>query len=78
MKNEFYNKYVIKDVNYKEQKKKIIRENMDKPVHEIKKIIKQYYPDITNEEMIQLISEMNKKRRVKNIRKSKKKDKEER
>ena len=28
MKNEFYNKYVIKDVNYKEQKKKIIRENI--------------------------------------------------
>ena len=50
------------------EKKKIIKENFNLPVNEIKKIIKQKYPDITNEEMLKLIGEINKSRSLTNLR----------
>ena len=50
------------------EKKKIIKENFNLPVNEIKKIIKQKYPDITNKEMLKLIGEINKSRSLTNLR----------
>ena len=67
--NEKYMKRYKVENNFDElEKKKIIKENFNLPVNEIKKIIKQKYPDITNEEMLKLIGEINKSRSLTNLR----------
>lgn len=78
MKNKFKDKYKVDEVIYPEPKIQIIEKNKRKPVHEIKKIIKKKYPDITNEEIIKLIAEMNKSRSLENFKKSNKKLEKER
>lgn len=78
MKNKFKDKYKVDEVIYSEPKIQIIEKNKRKPVHEIKKIIKKKYPDITNEEIIKLIVEMNKSRSLENFKKSNKKVEKER
>ena len=47
-----------------EFKKRIIKENMNLPPHEIKKILKKIYPNITNEDVEKLISSMNNQKRM--------------
>ena len=55
MNKEYMKRYKVEN-NFDElEKKKIIKENFNLPVNEIKKIIKQKYPDITNKEMLKLI-----------------------
>ena len=54
-----------------EFKKRIIKENKNLPPHEIKKILKTIYPNITNEDVEKLIISMN------NPKKTDKKDIEE-
>ena len=76
MKNEFNEKYKVTNYRYEEEKKKIIQNNKKKPVYAIKKIIKKKYPDITNEEMIQLIGELNKTRTFRNLKKTSKNEEE--
>ena len=67
--NEKYMKRYKVENNFDElEKKKIIKENFNLPVNEIKKIIKQKYPDITNKEMLKLIGEINKSRSLTNLR----------
>ena len=67
--NEKYMKIYKVENNFDElEKKKIIKENFNLPVNEIKKIIKQKYPDITNKEMLKLIGEINKSRSLTNLR----------
>ena len=78
MKNKFKDKNKVDEVIYSEPKIQIIEKNKRKPVHEIKKIIKKKYPDITNEEIIKLIAEMNKSRSLENFKKSNKKVEKER
>ncbi len=78
MKNKFKDKYKVDEVIYSESKIQVIEKNKRKPVHEIKKIIKKKYPDITNEEIIKLIAEMNKSRSLENFKKSNKKVEKER
>ena len=78
MKNKFKDKYKVDEVIYSEPKIQIIEKNKRKPVHEIKKIIKKKYPDITNEEIIKLIAKMNKRRSLENFKKSNKKVEKER
>ncbi len=68
MNKEYMKRYKVEN-NFDElEKKKIIKENFNLPVNEIKKIIKQKYPDITNEEMLKLIGEINKSRSLTNLR----------
>ena len=68
MNKEYMKRYKV-EKNFDElEKKKIIKENFNLPVNEIKKIIKQKYPDITNEEMLKLIGEINKSRSLTNLR----------
>lgn len=68
MNKEYMKRYKVAN-NFDElEKKKIIKENFNLPVNEIKKIIKQKYPDITNEEMLKLIGEINKSRSLTNLR----------
>ena len=76
MKNEFNEKYKVTNYRYEEEKKKIIQNNKKKPVYAIKKIIKKKYPDITNEEMIQLIGKLNKTRTFRNLKKASKNEEE--
>lgn len=52
----------------------IIRENLQLPVHEIKKIIKKKYPYTTNDDMEKLISDMNENRTISNCRKNMKEE----
>ena len=68
MNKEYMKRYKIENNFDDLEKKKIIKENLNLPVNEIKKIIKQKYPDITNEEMIKLIGEINKSRSLTNLR----------
>ena len=68
MNKEYMKRYKVEN-NFDElEKKKIIKENFNLPVNEIKKIIKQKYPDITNKEMLKLIGEINKSRSLTNLR----------
>ena len=67
MNKEYMKRYKVEN-NFDELEKKIIKENFNLPVNEIKKIIKQKYPDITNEEMLKLIGEINKSRSLTNLR----------
>ena len=68
MNKKYMKRYKVEN-NFDElEKKKIIKENFNLPVNEIKKIIKQKYPDITNEEMLKLIVEINKSRSLTNLR----------
>lgn len=68
MNKEYMKRYKVAN-NFDElEKKKIIKENFNLPVNEIKKIIKQKYPDITNKEMLKLIGEINKSRSLTNLR----------
>ena len=80
MKNKFKDKYKVDEVIYSEPKIQIIEKNKRKPVHEIKKIIKKKYPDITNEEIIKLIdlSFNNFRLALENFKKSNKKVEKER
>ena len=68
MNKEYMKRYKIENNFDSLEKKKIIKENLNLPVNEIKKIIKQKYPDITNEEMIKLIGEINKSRSLTNLK----------
>ena len=68
MNKEYMKRYKVEN-NFDElEKQKIIKENFNLPVNEIKKIIKQKYPDITNKEMLKLIGEINKSRSLTNLR----------
>ena len=78
MKSKFFEEYRVKNYAYEEEKKKIIKNNNSKTVYEIKKIIKKIYPDITNKEMIELITKMNKTRTIENLKKVNKKEENER
>lgn len=40
-------------------KYKIVKENLNLPPHEIKKKLREIYPEITNEEVIKLILDVN-------------------
>ena len=68
MNKEYMKRYKVENNFDDLEKKKIIKENFNLPVNEIKKIIKQKYPDITNEEMLKLIVEINKSRSLTNLR----------
>ena len=68
MNKEYMKRYKVEN-NFDElEKKKIIKENFNLPVNEIKKIIKQKYPYITNKEMLKLIGDINKSRSLTNLR----------
>lgn len=45
-------------------KKRIIKENLNLPPHEIKKVLKKTYPDVTNEEVEKLIISINNPDRI--------------
>lgn len=68
MNKEYMKRYKVENNFDDLEKKKIIKENFNLPVNEIKKIIKQKYPDITNKEMLKLIGEINKSRSLTNLR----------
>ena len=59
-------KYNVSD-KIKDEKKEIIRRNLNLPLHEIKKIIKQRYSNITNEELEELFSVMNREKSKDNL-----------
>lgn len=44
-------------------KYKIVKENLNLPTHEIKKKLRKLYPNITNDEVIELILNVNNPRR---------------
>ena len=68
MNKEYMKRYKVENNFDDLEKKKIIKENFNLTVNEIKKIIKQKYPDITNKEMLKLIGEINKSRSLTNLR----------
>lgn len=53
------------NINRMDENKKIsiIERNLDLPVHEIKKLLKQEFPEVTTEEVEKLVIKVNKLRR---------------
>ena len=57
----------------KDFRKRIAVQNLNLPLHEIKKKIKKLYPDITNEEVEKILSCIYKEKKVENQDKRRKK-----